>query len=128
MREPSLIPSFFAKGVEEYPAMFSPESQNFPPCEAHHTPDSDSCQRRNQPKNPPRSLACIAGAKVDRSGGGSIMRERSAKVGKVSQRKYRQIRRSSGGEDHNQKGDIHRRHMGGNAGKNVMGIEIDQQE
>ena len=30
-RDPSLIPSFFANGVEEYPAMLLPESENLPP-------------------------------------------------------------------------------------------------
>src|SRR6185503_10867307 len=54
IRDPSLIPSFFAKGVPEYPAMLlSPESENFPPGESHQTPDADRYQRRNQAEGPP---------------------------------------------------------------------------
>jgi len=53
IRDPSLIPSFFAKGVPEYPAMLlSPESENFPPGESHQTPDADRDQRCNQAEGP----------------------------------------------------------------------------
>src|ERR1044072_8107340 len=92
MREPSSIPSFLGRGVPEYPAMFClPELQDFPPSETDHSPNCNRYQGCKQSQAPPGSLRSVTGAEVDRRGRGSIMRQCSSEVGKVSQRKHCEV-------------------------------------
>ena len=123
-----MIPSFFAKGVPEYPAILLPEFENLPPGETHQTPDRDRYQRRNQAQAPPGSLRGIAGAEIYRRGSGAVVSERCTQIRKVGQREHAQIRRRSGGKYHNQKRHKHSRYVRGDAGKDVMGVEIDQKQ